>query len=247
MAHTSPDAFGVAVPRGRSWALTVGALALGLGTGIIATGGTVPGAGIAALGCAVLGGTWMFRKKNQVVAGPTGTAMATKRPSVTDPETGLPCPPQLNELLRREIARSQRYGDRTALAVFDIDVATFTPDAAHPVPPSPARHVAATLLESAREADIVARIDTTRFVVMLTESDEVGAAQFAERTRTRLGTQAFARAADGHGIYIRAWAGWARWDPGFETPADYLAAAMDNLEKTRPGYEREQSWYKGAD
>jgi diguanylate cyclase (GGDEF)-like protein len=228
MAHTLPDAY--AAPHGRSWGLTVGALALGLGTGIIATGGTLPGAGIAALGCALLGGTWMFRKKSESVAERAGAAATAGRPAAIDPETGLPCPPQLTELLRREMARSQRYGDRTALAVFDIDIASFTPDASHPVPPSPARHVAATLVECAREADVVARIDATHFVVILTESDEVGAAQFAERTRTRLGTQAFARAADGHGIYIRAWAGWARWDARFETPADYLAAAMENLE-----------------
>jgi diguanylate cyclase (GGDEF)-like protein len=228
----------------RSWSLAVGAVALGLGMGMVATGVRWPGAAIAVAGIALLGGTWVFRKKQSTTAVAPGQR---REAAAIDPETGLPCPPQLTELLRREIARSQRYGDRTALAVFDVHVTGFTPDALHPKPPSPARHIAASLVECAREADIIARIDETHFVVMLTESDDNGAAQFAERTRTKLGTMPFARAVDGKGIYVRAWAGWERWNPSFQSPKEYLDAAMKQLQATRPSYEREQSWFKGDD
>ena len=246
MAHPSPEArYADFADPGyrRSWSLAVGAVTLGLGMGMVATGVTWPGAAIAVAGSAFLGGTWVFRRKQS----PSNTAVRDTRTAAIDPETGLPCPPQLEELLRREIARSQRYGDRTALAVFDVQVTGFKPDEEHKLPPSPAKHVAASLHECAREADIVARLDDTHFVVMLTESDANGAGQFAERTRTKLGTMPFARAADGNGIYVRAWAGWARWDPEFKTPAGYVQAALSQLEATRSQYEHEHSWFRGAD
>lgn len=247
MAHTSPDAaYAVSAPKAaaprREWGLTVGAVAVGLGMGLAITNKTLPGLAICVAGCVLLGGTWMLGRKRQTQV---MESAGNTRLEAVDPETGLPCPPQLMELLRREMARSRRYGDRTALAVFDVRV---TGDAAAEGElPSPATHIAASLVESAREADIVARLDLTCFVVMLTESDDVGAAQFAERTRTKLGTTPFAQREDGHGIYVRAWAGWARWEPGYETPERYLEAAMAELERTRPGYEAQQSWFRGRE
>lgn len=237
MARSSPD------HGSRSWTLAAGAVATGLGMGLAATSEFVPGLAICLAGCLLLGGTWVFgRKAKHGVAEAPRTDM---RGEAVDPETDLPCQPQLTELLRREMARSRRYGDRTALAIFDVRV---TGAASHDgtVLPSPAKHIAASLLESAREADIVARLGPTQFVVMLTESDGDGAAQFAERARTRLGTTPFTRLDDGHGVYVRAWAGWARWEPAFESPERYLDAAIAALEHTRPGYEAQQSWFRGA-
>lgn len=247
MAHSSPEVrYHENVPeRGerRRWSLVVGAVATGLGMGLVATGATAPGLIIALAGFALWVGSWLFtRRPNPIALIPRVRKL---EPAAIDPETGLPCPPQLTELLRREIARSQRYGDRTSLAVFDVRITGFEPTEAQPTPPSPARHIAASLIEAARASDIVARLDETRFVVMLTESNGEGAAQFCERTRTKLGTTPFARLEDGKGLYVRAWAGWSGWDPSFSTPADYIAAASEQLELTRKGYEDQQSWYRG--
>lgn len=246
MAHSSHEAryHEIAPESGerRRWTLVVGAVATGLGMGLVATGATVPGIIIALAGFALWVGSWHFTSRSNPITLPR---QRTVEPDTIDRETGLPCPPQLTELLRREIARSQRYGDRTSLTVFDVRITGFEPTEAQPIPPSPARHIAASLIEAARASDIVARLDETRFVVMLTESTSEGAAQFCERTRTKLGTTPFARLDDGKPLYVRAWAGWSGWDPSFSAPSDYISAACDQLELTRKGYEDQQSWYRG--
>lgn len=226
----------------RQWPLVIGAVAAGLGMGLLFTGETIPGVCITIGGCALWAGTWLVTRRHSKR---TLAAHGDEVEGAVDVETGLPCPPHLLQLLGREIARSQRYGDRTALAVFDVRITGFTPDEAQTEPPSPAPYVAASLLESARASDIVARLDASRYVVLLSESDDAGASQFAERTRTALGTSPFARDAEGRGIYVRAWAGWVRWQPEFTTPEAYIHAATAELERTRRGYETEQSWYRG--
>jgi GGDEF domain-containing protein len=246
MAHTSPDAGyleqGSEPTERRRWTLGVGAGATGLGMGLVATGATIPGIAITLGGFAIWALAWLFGRRSTVEAPARQRAV---KPEAMDPETGLPCQPQLAELLRREIARSQRYGDRTALAVFDVRITGFEATETQPTPPSPAKHIAASLIEAARASDIVARLDETHFVVLLSESSDDGAAQFSERTRTKLGTSPFARLDDGKGVYVRAWAGWARWDESFATPGAYIAAAVAQLDLTRKGYEDQQSWYRG--
>jgi GGDEF domain-containing protein len=164
---------------------------------------------------------------------------------VIDGESGLGNDRELYELLRREIARSRRYGDRSTLVVFDIRVVGYkaTPEA--PLPPSPARFVAETLMGCIREADFVTRLDMTHFVVLLTECDRDGARMFAERARTRIASTPYARDHDNGHIYARAWAGYASWDPSITKPDDYLSAAMAEFERTRPQYEMAQLWFGG--
>ena len=246
MAHSSPELrYRERAPEGperRRWTLVIGAVGTGLGMGLVATGAMVPGVIITVAGFALWIGSWLFTRRSNTTAPMRERAIKL---DAIDPETGLPCPPQLTDLLRREIARSQRYGDRTSLAVFDVRITGFQPTEEQPTPPSPARHIAASLMEAARASDIVARLDETHFVVMLTESSGEGAAQFCERTRTRLGTSPYARMDDGKAVYVRAWAGWAGWDPSFIAPEAYIAAAVEQLELTRRGYEDQQSWYRG--
>lgn len=167
-------------------------------------------------------------------------------PHVIDSESGLGNDRELYELLRREIARSRRYGDRSTLVVFDIRVVGYeaTPEA--PLPPSPAKFVAETLLSCIREADFVTRLDMTHFVVLLTECDREGARQFAERARTRIASAPYARGQNTGHIYARAWAGYASWDPSIAKPEEYLSAAMAEFERTRPQYEMAQLWFGGA-
>lgn len=183
---------------------------------------------------------------SQSAAGADGAAGKLSAPSrLLDPETGLPNYAELAATLRREIARAKRYGDRSALAVFDVRVATFKPPSnLHQNPPSPARFVASILTQRARESDLVARLDATHFAVFLTECDAAGASLFTERARTSLSSSVFARNEDGTGIFVQAWAGFAPWDPAFTEPNFYIQAAMAHLERQRPAY-RAESEFRG--
>jgi GGDEF domain-containing protein len=183
----------------------------------------------------------LFRKKDGDAAGPAPTPIE----SVVDAESGVGNDRELYELLRREIARSRRYGDRSTLVVFDIRVVGYRPTPEAPLPPSPARFVAETLLECIREADFVTRLDMTHFVVLLTECDREGARMFAERARTRIASTPYARDGESGHIYARAWAGFASWDPSITRPEEYLSAAMTEFERTRPQYEMAQLWFSG--
>jgi len=241
MDRPSPD------PRGNVLARItplVSTLGLGLGMGLAVTGEPLAGVAVGAGSLAVLtGGVVMRRRPRRVQAELPEIAS----PALVDSETGLPNASQLDELLRREIARSMRYGDRSALAVFDVRISGFRPGEDQAVlPPSPARYISATMLQAARTSDIVARIDTTRFAVVLTECDDNGAKLFCERLRTRLGTMPFAHTSDGRGIYVRAWAGMTRWDPAYADPDAYIAAAVADMEETRRGYEAAQTYFRGA-
>lgn len=174
-----------------------------------------------------------------------GEAEDPTRPQTVDGETGLGNHRQMNDLLRREIARGMRYGDRSALAVFDVRVAGFRPSGAEPEPPSPAEFVAEVLVREARESDVVCRIDLTHFAVFLTEADAAGGELFVQRVRTAVSRSPYARNANGSGIYARAWAGCVGWDPNLTTPAAYLAAAMDALELARTALHAQETYFAG--
>lgn len=164
-----------------------------------------------------------------------------------DPETRLVGPAAFADLLRREIARHQRHGTGGALLVIDTRIVNFRPSEDQPEPPSPATHIANVLNTEARATDIVCRLDMTRFAVFLTEATERGAEQFTERVRSRLSAEAFAENADGTGIRVRAWPGWARWEPEMRRPAHYLGAALAQLEEQRAAYESEYAKYQGGE
>ncbi len=236
MAHPSPENHATIVGR---IAPIGGSIGLGLGLGLAATGEILPGSAVALVSLIVLVARALRPRPAAVpVAEPEHTA------ELVDPETGLPNSAQLHDLLRREIARSLRYGDRAALAIFDVRITGYHPAPGVPAPPSPAQYVASTMLEAARTSDIVARIDTTHFAVVLTECTDDGAVHFGDRLRTRLGTMPFAHTEDGKGIYVRAWSGVAHWNTAIETPGEFTELALQNLETTRRGYESAQAGFR---
>ncbi len=190
----------------------------------------------------------MFNKRrpDTPVEIPPDSVEDPTRPQTIDGETGLGNHRQLNDLLRREIARSLRYGDRSAIVVFDVRIVGFRPSESEPDPPSPAAFIARTLLHQARESDVVARLDLTHFVTFLTESDADGAEIFMERVRTAISKSPYARNANGSGIYARAWGGYIGWHAELTTPAAYVAAAMEALERTRPEYRAADAYFAGS-
>ena len=161
----------------------------------------------------------------------------------TDPETGLMAAVRFEDCLQKEIARGLRYGSRSALALFEVGLAE------RPVPgeplPSPAKFVAHVLRKAARNSDIVARVSPTLFAVLLVEAQAEGAKQFTERVRTNIGSHPYARRQDGTGLFARAWAGVAPWEPSMDSVGAYAEAAERSLASTFRGYEAAQDWFRG--
>ncbi len=186
----------------------------------------------------------MFRSRRDREGSEADTHDAWVASALYDSETGLAGPRQLDEHLEREIARSRRHGDRSCLVIFDVQVVV-PPGGPDGSSPSPAAFVAGVLLREARATDIVLRLDRARFLVFLAEADQEGATHFADRVRTAIASGPFARSASGAGIYARAWAGVAAWQPDMETPGEYLAAAVGALEATLPQYEAAQRVFGG--
>jgi len=237
MAHQSPETHPSILAR---YLPMAGAIGLGLGMGLAATGEFVAGGVVAGVSLVVLAARGLLYRPQAAAQPQPGHSN-----DLVDQETGLPNSTQLYDLLRREIARSLRYGDRAALAVFDVRITGYHPAPGVPAPPSPAHYVASTMLQAARTSDIVARIDTTHFAVVLTECTDDGAVLFSDRLRTRLGTMPFAHTDEGKGIYVRAWSGVAHWNASLETPEEFTALALQNLENTRRGYESAQAYFRG--
>ena len=167
-------------------------------------------------------------------------------PETVDHETGLMNTRAFHEVVKREIGRSLRYGDRTAIAVFDIRIVGFAPKQNEPHPPSPAVYIKKTFEKSVRETDVVARLDLTHFAVLMTESDEVGGQALISRVRTWLALEPYHRDASGKGIYVRAWAGAVAWQPEYLDAPMYLRAALDEMERTRPNYESTLASFAGT-
>ena len=182
--------------------------------------------------------------RKQLEAANIVVATQNEIPDHVDRETGLASAVTFAEQVKREIARSLRYGDRTTLAVFDIRIAGFIPEKQNELPPSPAEFITRTLMKSVRETDFVARLDLTHYAVLMTESDEVGGQALISRVRTWLALEPFIRDAAGRGIYVRAWAGCVAWRPEFHDSNIFLRSAVDEMERTRPN-EALQSGFSG--
>lgn len=181
----------------------------------------------------------MFGKRKQEKPEP---AHAAPEELELDPETGLMAASRFEEALEKEIARGLRYGANSALVLFEVGVAE---KATSGPLPSPAPFVAKTLLKAARTSDIVARVSMQVFAVLLVEAHAEGATQFSERVRTGVGSNPYARREDGTGLFARAWAGVAQWEPQFDSVAVYAKAAQTALDATFVGYESAQEWYRG--
>lgn len=178
------------------------------------------------------------RKNQPAVADPAASLEELE----TDPETGLMAAARFEDVIQKEIARGLRYGSTSALAIFEIGVAERATSG--PIP-SPAKFAANALRKAARSSDIVARVSPQTFAVLLVEARGEGANQFAERVRTSIGSNPYARRPDGTGLFARAWAGVAQWEPAFESVGAYVGAAQKSLSATYRGYEAAQDWFRG--
>ena len=153
-------------------------------------------------------------------ARPMGGVTAPDPSSWSDPLTGCDGPRLWDRLLASEVARVRRYKRPATVALVEIvgfdelervwgdEIAerTFV-------------RLARTLATEIRSSDHIARIDRTRFAILLTETDEIAAINFVERVRA-----AFERQPGATRIAI----GWASPTKTFDLH-DALASAEARL------------------
>ncbi|MCE2899955.1 MAG: GGDEF domain-containing protein [Gemmatimonadetes bacterium] len=112
----------------------------------------------------------------------------------TDPLTQLLNRRALTERITAEMERALRYDSTMALLMVDLDHFKKVNDTyGHLVGDDVLRDVAQLLATTIRASDIVARYGGEEFLVLLPETDEVGAESFAERIRVAVEQHAFAR------------------------------------------------------
>lgn len=106
------------------------------------------------------------------------------------------------EFLRREIARSDRYGDPLSLVVVDVDdFKGYNDSHGHEAGNRALAQIAELLTESVRSVDLVARYGGEEFVVVVPSTPKTGARTLAEEARRRI-----EKAFEEHG---REWSGGA--------------------------------------
>lgn len=116
----------------------------------------------------------------------------TERSAVTDPLTGLYNRRLFRSVLRREVRRSRRYDLVFSLLMLDLDLFKKVNDEfGHVQGDAVLQRVAAITRQALREADVACRYGGDEFVVILPETDRLGAFAVGDRLR-RLVRQGFA-------------------------------------------------------
>ena len=105
----------------------------------------------------------------------------------TDPLTGVNNRRGMDDAMGSQLALLNRYGTRFAITMFDIDHFKQINDVqGHLYGDQMLSQLARLIDESVRETDVVARYGGEEFLVVMPETDLVGAATFADRLRARI-------------------------------------------------------------
>ena len=236
MAHLLPE---LIARRQPSRLVAASAAAAATGIAGLAVVPEEPATGLALIGLAWVPAFVAFRARPE-------PRIEAPVPELVDRETGLGTAALLDEILRREIARSARYGAPLSLAVFEIEVTGFRPSAPGELPPSPAPFVARALVNFARESDSVFRLDRRRFVAVLAECDERGGAALVSRVLAQISSSPYARNGDGSGIYVRALGAAVSWRNDWTSPAHFIAAGLEALCICEQEKAAEEAWFAGS-
>lgn len=130
--------------------------------------------------------------------------------AIRDPLTGLYNRRFLDEVLRREIARAERYGHPLSLILVDIDNFKEINDRfGHLVGDEALRRVARALRENIRRVDYIFRWGGDEFCIVLPETNGPGAKEVVRRFQEPFGILA-------EEPVIRLTLGYASWDPKAE-------------------------------
>jgi diguanylate cyclase (GGDEF)-like protein len=153
-----------------------------------------------------------------------------ERLSITDPLTGLYNRRFLMEALANELRRSSRLKHRCALLMADVDQFKEYNDASgHLAGDEALTRVASILRQATRDVDSVARYGGEEFVVVMPETEAVGAAHTAQRIRERLAADALL------GGKLTLSIGLAQFPEDADAPEALLAVADAALYQAKRG------------
>jgi diguanylate cyclase (GGDEF)-like protein len=139
-----------------------------------------------------------------------------------DALTGLEGPDAWQRTLVVEVARADRYGRPLAIVILEVEgVAGLGEDVGAEFARHVLREAGQALRRESRTSDPVFRIGTTRFGVILGETDEVTAINYVERVREHMPTRLPLQ-----GAGLRLSFGWASPAPG--ESADVLVRRADH-------------------
>jgi diguanylate cyclase (GGDEF)-like protein/PAS domain S-box-containing protein len=115
---------------------------------------------------------------------------AYQRLAMTDGLTGLANRRHAEQTMRRETARSQRYGSHTALAILDVDHFKRINDShGHATGDEVLISVARTLNAAIRESDFAARWGGEEFLLLMPNTDLAGGTACCERIRANIASK----------------------------------------------------------
>ncbi len=150
----------------------------------------------------------------------------------SDTETGLPNRQLLIEQLTREIARAERYHEPVTLAVvrigqFEQLIGHWGRETTHDA----VLHVAETLRRISRQSDFVARLDESRFCVVLVQCSEEQASIFGERISVAVANRSLHAGAEGKlPLFVNCDVSALEYDAErFRGPLAFLSAAGGEL------------------
>lgn len=130
--------------------------------------------------------------------------------------------------IRREHARCKRSGNPSSIAIFDIDnLEAINGKHGHRVGDLVLKTVSDSLRQTMRQTDLPCRFGGDLFSVLLVDTDEQSAVEFAERIRTII-HGLIARQGD-QAIQITTSIGLAAFNDQFEQETDWLLAANKAL------------------
>jgi diguanylate cyclase (GGDEF)-like protein len=141
---------------------------------------------------AVIGAAVAVVQRAQVIETTRADNARLEQLATTDPLTQLLNRRALTERLTTEMERALRYDGSVALLLIDLDHFKRVNDThGHLVGDAVLRDVSDLLLAAVRSSDMVGRYGGEEFLIVLPETDDEGAASFAERVRERVEAHAF--------------------------------------------------------
>ncbi len=155
------------------------------------------------------------------------------REARTDFLTGLANRTEFDGFLRRELARSERFGDPLALAMMDLDGLKRINDRdGHHAGDEVLRLVGKTLRETVRTLDLACRIGGDEFALVMPDTDSAGAADVLKRFGYRIETLRLSGWPD-----LGVSAGYAVWAKGMglEQLCEGADAALYEVKRARGG------------
>ena len=166
-----------------------------------------------------------LRDKNQILA----------KESMTDAVTGLRSRRYVTEVLAIEVLRARRYRLPLTVLMADLDHFKRVNDRfGHPVGDTVLRRVSDLLRSLLRATDVAGRFGGEEFLVILPQTDRVGAVSLAERWRQSLEHTAL-EAPDGKRIRTTVSIGVAEFMAQMARPDELVSAADEALYSAKAG------------